>query len=52
MEERWEALCNEQGWDAEAQVALLEGYISNQDSWATFIDYAIQAAEEENSQSG
>lgn len=47
-EQRWEQVCNRQGWNEESQIVHLEGFLREKGLFAEFAAYAEQAGEEEN----
>lgn len=47
-EEKWEMLCNQQGWNEESQIIHLEGFIRDKGLFEEFANYAEKVAEEEN----
>lgn len=44
----WYMLCSEQGWDDASKIIHLEGFLRDKGLFAEFVDYASQAADEEN----
>ena len=47
-QQKWQDLCNEQGWNEESQIIHLEGFMSNKGLMGEFVQYVKQAAKEEN----
>ena len=44
--------CNDQGWNQEAQIALMGEFIRDKGLFEEFSDYAAKAAKEENESTG
>ena len=47
-EQRWQALCNAQGWNEASQIIHLEGFLRQSALFAQFSEYAEAAAMQEN----
>lgn len=40
MEDRWDALCEKEGWDHAIKVTVLEGFILENGYFADLVEYA------------
>lgn len=49
-EGKWNALCNEHGWNEQSQILHLEGFLRDRNLFSAFVEYAKRAAEDETSQ--
>ncbi len=45
---KWEILCQEQGWNDQSKITILEGFISEVGLMGSFLTYAQEIADGEN----
>lgn len=46
----WNILCQEQGWNEQSKIQILEGFISEVGLMSSFFKYAQEVADDENNQ--
>ncbi len=45
---KWEILCQQQGWNDQSKITILEGFLSEVGLMGSFLTYAQEVADDEN----